>query len=147
MLAAAYSDPMVVWTIVLCFLTFPSGYLAWVTVQDRRERRHRDAARAEEQAEERRILLMVGKAFFGDDKSQWPSPESVGKVSITSLVERTAHQVKPSNGVTMATMVEQIKAKLDGQVDEVTDLREGMARISVLVAEHVSDGHGGQTSW
>lgn len=138
---------MVIWTVVLCFLTFPSGYLAWVTVQDRRARRHSAAVRAEEQAEQRRILLMVGKAFFGDDKARWPSPESVGRVPLTDLVERTAHQVKPSNGVTVASMVEQIKATVENQAVDVEDLRSGMARISVLLAEHVSDGHGGATSW
>ena len=140
-------DPLTIWTAVLVIFTFPSGYLAWVTVHDRRVKRHRDEVEAEERTEEQKILLMVGKAFFGDDRSHWPSPDDMGGPPMTEVVQSMAHQVKPSNGTTVATMVEQIREMVTEQTEQVDDLREGMAKIAMLVAEHVSDGHGGQKSW
>lgn len=154
MLAAASWDPITIWTAVLVIFTFPSGYLAWVTVADRKDRKKRQA----ERSEEHRLYEQIGIWFWGSDRSKWPKPGETNVKPVVPLVEAINRQVNPRNGKTLAVTAEetrdilevhsaQILAKLDDQKEVVDDLLEGMAKISVLVAEHVSDGHGGQKSW
>lgn len=153
MLIAAW-DPLTIWTAVLVIFTFPSGYLAWVTVQDRKDRKARQAQRAKEQkaqeaqqAEVKRLYEQLGVAFWGHDRSKWPKPGDENTNPVVPLVEAINHQVKPSNGKTTAATVEEIKTLVQERNEMLEDLQKGMAQISVLVAEHVSDGHGGQRSW
>lgn len=141
--ATSYGDPLAVFTAALVLFTLPSAYLAWVTVEDRKERRRHD----EERAEERRLLTLIGSTFFGADRSKWPTPDQPGIPNVTSLVESMARQVKPRNGKTVAGTVEEIRDMVADQTNQVADLQKGMAAVSVLIAEHVSDGHGGQRSW
>lgn len=143
LIATSYGDPLVIWTAALVLFTFPSAYLAWVTVQDRKERKKRQG----ERQEEHRLYEMLGAAFWGPDKSKWPKPGDDRKQPVVPLVEAIHKQVQPSNGTTTAATVEQIREMIASQNETVEDLQKGMAKITVLVAEHVSNGHGGQTSW
>lgn len=142
--ATSYGDPLVLFTAALVLFTIPPGYLAYVTVRDRKANQQRQA----EQVEQSRLLKLIGTTFFGPDESKWPSPDQIGQTAtVKTLVEAVAHQVKPSNGQTVAITVEEIRDLVRAQHDITEDLQRGMAAISVLVAEHVSDGHGGQRSW
>lgn len=70
---------------------------------------------------------------------------------VSSAVKReiapVMHQLNPVNGNTLAQSIEEVRAMVAAYKEQVDDLQSGMARVSVLVAEHVSDGHGGRTSW
>lgn len=139
----------VVTNVLLVVVTVPMALVAWVTLRDRRERAARLAQQEERREQDRRTIEMVATAFFGADRSKWPKPEDVGlaRTSMSEMVQAVAHQVKPSNGKTVAAMVEEVRQMVQDQQSDVGDLREGMAKMAVLVAEHVSDGHGGRTSW
>lgn len=152
-------------SVLLVLLGVPASILAWHAIKGQRQaekdRAHREA--------DQRVTELVGAAFFGPDKSKWPTPDQLGgRTPAFDQLQGVAHQVRPSNGTTIATMIEEIKAEikgvtsgqanqagqveeirkiLAGHADQVDDLQRGMAKFSVLVAEHVSDGHGGQRSW
>lgn len=129
---------------LLVLLGIPASILAWHSIRDRDElRRQRDQREADQ-----RVTELVGAAFFGPDKSQWPTPDQLGhRPTATDLLLGVAHQVRPSNGKTVATMVEEIKGIVSTQAEQVDDLNQGMAKLAILMTEHVSDGHGGQRSW
>lgn len=144
MLASTGTD----WAVYLpsYVIAVPAAILAYLGLKDRRRRE-----------DQTRVNEMVLIALWGPDQSKWPT--SGGTVPpVSPLLQAVANQVRPSNGQTMAATVEQIRDtltshvnniehKIDEQNTTVGDLTKGMAAISVLVAEHVSDGHGGQGSW
>lgn len=79
--------------------------------------------------EEKRLSEAVAKTLLGPNVIT--NPEQIDPTpSLRTVVEAVAHQVKPSNGKTMAQMTE--------------ETRQEMYRLAVLMGEHMSDGHGGQ---
>ena len=151
MLVAASSTPT---NLALVLIGLPAFLLGCLTIWDRIQRhqraeddRQQKVREAKQREEDRRTIDLVGYALFGPDKSQWPTAAAAGQPPLGSLVQAVANQVQPSNGKTVANTLEEIKHLVIDQGDVVKDLQKGMASVSVLVAEHVSDGHGGQRSW
>ena len=139
--------------LLLIVVAFPSAMVAVFTIADRIDRRRERAKREEDQ----RITDMVARALFGEDRTKWPTGR-INTPPMAQTLQAVAEQVKPSNGKTVAMTAEEtrqileqhrtdVMAKLEEQNSVVSDLNQGMAKVTVLVAEHVSDGHGGRTSW
>ena len=114
------------WTgIGLVIFAAPSAVLAWNSISDRRHRREQH----QEQRAQSEMIEMIGRAFFGPDPSMWPKPAK-GCAPMAEQIERVSEQLKPSNGKTVAKQIEEANHEI--------------ARVAVLMGEHMSDGHGGQ---
>jgi len=115
--------------VVGLILAVPTSVLAFRSLEDR-------SHRLEEQVErrkEKRLVELVVKALVGEHAIRDPggAEETIRNApSLTSTLQAAAHQLQPSNGKTVAKMVEEVRS-------------ESM-RLAVLVGEHMSDGHGGQ---
>lgn len=104
-------------------LAVPSSVVAWHSLTDRAERR-----------EERRLNELIARRLVGDHIISNPdqAEQSIrDKPSLAQQVEAINHQVTPSNGKTVAATIEEV--------------RKDMLKLAVLLGEHMSDGHGGQT--
>lgn len=122
-------------------LAIPTSILAWHSIQDRsyaaRQRRQEER---QKQDELNRLTEMIAKKLLGEDALSDPDQaERDIKASppLTTTLETVAHQVKPSNGITMARTIEAMR-------DEVRETRHDMMQLALRFGEHISNGHGGQ---
>lgn len=129
--------------ILLVVVAVPSASVGVFFVLDR----HRRAETNRLQKDQQQTIELIGTAFYGPDKSKWPVPGQTGRPAMATLVEAVAHQVRPSNGSTVADTVEEVKQLIEARNQQLDEMHQGMVKWGVLVAEHVSDGHGGQRSW
>ena len=142
--------------VILAVLTVPMGVFAYYSIRDRKARIEESEHAAEQRRNDQKTIDLIGTAFFGPDKSKWPNPED--EPAVATMLKQVAHQVRPSNGKTLAMTAEEtrsiledhakrINQKIDDRNKQIDEMHEGMVKWGVLVAEHVSDGHGGQKSW
>jgi hypothetical protein len=79
--------------------------------------------------EEKRLSEAVAKTLLGPNVVENPGQVDPTP-SLRTVVENVAHQMRPSNGKTMAQILE--------------DTQREMYRLAILMGEHMSDGHGAQ---
>ena len=134
MLAVTFTNQIGLGTAILAalVLAYPTSVLAWHSIK----RQRLLDADAHKREEDQRLTRAVATEL-GIELKETPgtvAPEKRGPAVVTVL-EATAHQLTPSNGKTVAKIVEETHSDLQ-------DMRRELAAVAVALGEHTRDGHG-----